>query len=85
MGFKDYLKEVDDSKIEDEIGTFYCVTKPTPVSGLIDIMFETNIPGMMIQSKGGLEARQIYGLYKDENKATSVAKKLLEQRGTNEF
>jgi hypothetical protein len=70
----------------DDIGTFWVVTKPTGVSILIDILFETTIKEIMIQCRGGLETGDIIMMTKDENKAKEVAKKLLEQRGnTNEF
>ena len=73
----------------DEIGTFWVVTKPVIYgdekechSVLNDICFESTILGMANQVRGGLDDRngQIYGFYRDKNKAKKIAQKLLNNK-----
>ena len=64
----------------DEIGTFWVITKPTPESELTDILMETDISNMMLQSKGGLMDEGIIGVYKNGQKAKMIAQQLIQDR-----
>jgi hypothetical protein len=61
----------------NEIGTFWVVTKPTPDSTLVDIVFESTIMGMMRQTLGGLREKDIVGIYKHETTARQIGERLL--------
>jgi len=65
----------------DEIGKFWVVTRPRPTSEMVDILFETNVTGMMLQARGGLEPSDLAGVFKSKAKATDMAKRLIEERG----
>ena len=82
-GFNDFLKGTD------EIGTFWVVTLPVIYGGetksesvINDICFESTILGVANQVRGGLDDRngQIYGFYRNENKAKKVAQGLLNKK-----
>lgn len=66
--------------VVDQIGRFWVVTIPTNISELNDILFETNIPGMMRQTLGGLKEEDIAGIYCDHDTALAYACKLLINR-----
>jgi len=62
----------------DEIGTFYIVTnRLSDEDTLADIMFETDVFGFANQVRGGLAMEDVYGLYKNKNKATQAANMLI--------
>jgi aminopeptidase-like protein len=61
----------------DEVGGFFVVIKARETSELSDIVFKTNMPSMMIQSRGGLEIHDIIGIYTDVNQAMKVGKEEL--------
>lgn len=63
----------------DEIGNFFVVTKPTKDSEICDILFETNIKGMMKQSLGGLKSNDILLITKNADEANEFAEFLLEK------
>ncbi|NBW20473.1 MAG: hypothetical protein EBR82_72145 [Caulobacteraceae bacterium] len=74
-----YVKNFNNVK-EDQVGTFYVVTNKLGNSDtLIDIMFESDVFHFANQVRGGLSMEDVYGLYKDKNKATQAAKSLLGQ------
>ena len=82
MSLKQYIQEKRNSQIlremsEDDIGNFYVVTKVTDVSEEIDVLFETNVKGMMLQGKGGLNPEDIIYIGKDENKAKEIAQQVM--------
>lgn len=60
-------------KVQDEVGPFYVVTKGTPESEIIDIMFDSTVPGMMLQSRGGLDVDDILLITPDQSKAKALA------------
>jgi hypothetical protein len=60
-----------------EIKKFWVVTKPNRTSGLIDILFESDIKGMDRQFKGGLTTKEIVGIYTTKSHGEKVAKKAL--------
>jgi len=71
---------------------FWVVTKPTDdavleeypcsreKSVLEDICFPTDLLGLMRQFRGGLEAKEIVGIWLDREAAEQVARRLLEGR-----
>jgi len=61
----------------DEVYKFWVVTYPTPDSELIDILFQTTIPGIMLQTKGGLQIEEIAGIFKTKEPAEKMARHLL--------
>jgi hypothetical protein len=61
----------------DEVGSFWVVTTPTDVSTLGDILFEADVPKMMLQSLGGLREEQIVGFYRSREHAEYVARQAL--------
>ncbi len=63
--------------IIDEIGQFWVVMLPTAKSELSDILFETNIFRIMLQTQGGLKAEDIVGLFRSQDDARACACKLL--------
>ena len=69
----------NEAKIFDEVGKFYVVTKPTKISLLTDILFQTDIIGMFNQVRGGLKESEIHGFYKKEKIAKAAALALLNQ------
>jgi len=76
MGLKDYMM-LNEAKRVDEIGKFWVVTKPTKNSELVDILFETDLFGFVLQMKGGLKEDEVLGFYKNKEKAKKMAEKLL--------
>jgi len=87
MSFKKYLKETEDPFVMsrqdavkynnpgdvDDIGMFYVVTKATPDSELIDVLFPATIKSIMIQGRGGLETDDVVAIVKDFDKAKQIA------------
>ena len=62
----------------DEIGKFFIVEKPTKDSEMEDVVYELTLPEFALQIKGGLEAKNILGVYKqksDANRAGTEAMK----------
>ena len=57
--------------------TFWVITRPTEVSGLADICFSCTFGQLMLQTRGGLEADDIIGIFADEAEAMELAKNLL--------
>jgi hypothetical protein len=69
---KDFAPEVD------EVGSFWVVEKPSLSSTLDDICFECdNVAYLINQVRGGLNEKDIVGLFKKEAKAKKMAEKLL--------
>lgn len=64
-------------KATDDIGKFTVVTKASKDSEMADIMFESDVMGMMRQAKGGLKDSDIVMITKDKSKAEKMVKKLL--------
>lgn len=70
----------------DQIGRFFVVTRPMEYSELDDCWFETDVLGVANQVRGGLNENEIYGFYKTENAAKTIAQKLLQvAQKTNDF
>jgi hypothetical protein len=53
----------------DEIGKFFIVEKPTQNSEMEDVVWETSLPEFALQIKGGLEIKNILGVYKQKSDA----------------
>jgi len=66
--------------LTDEIDVFYVVTYPSDVSVLEDIVFGADIFAFNNQLRGGLQPKEVYGFFKEEDEAVKQAKKLLEER-----
>ena len=56
---------------------FWVVTKKTKESELIDIFFESDIPGMIRQAAGGLKWSEVLGIFATEEAAKKEAKAVL--------
>ena len=62
----------------DEIGKFFIVEKPTKDSEMVDVVYELTLPEFALQVKGGLDIKNILGVYKqksDANRAGTEAMK----------
>lgn len=68
-------------KMHDEVGSFYVVLRPTPLSTLGDIFFLTSVEGIMLQAMGGLRSDEVFGVYRSRKKAEQLAKDLLATKG----
>ena len=66
--------------VADQVGRFWVVTLPTDLSELNDILFETDLLGIMRQTLGGLKEEDIAGIYCDHDTALACACKLLVNR-----
>lgn len=60
-----------------KIKTFYVVLKPTKNSTIDDICYPCNFKDLILQSKGGLDSDDIFGVYDDPNEAIEIAETLL--------
>ena len=57
---------------------FWVVTKCySKKSELVDILFESSIPGMIRQHLGGLRFEDVLGIYSEKSKAEAHAKRVL--------
>ena len=61
-----------------KIEKFWIVTKPTAVSTMQDICFQSDIHGLQLQFLGGLKSENIHGIYTKEAEAKQEAEKLLQ-------
>jgi hypothetical protein len=55
------------------IDRFWVVTDPTPVSEIVDILFECDVPGFIRQVKGGLSEQDHPTFYADRSSAEADA------------
>jgi len=53
----------------DEIGKFFIVEKPGKDSEMEDVVYELSLPEFALQIKGGLEIKNILGVYKQKSDA----------------
>ena len=53
----------------DEIGKFFIVEKPDQNSEMEDVVYEITLPEFALQIKGGLEIKNILGVYKQKSDA----------------
>ena len=77
MKLLDLLKEVEEAEVVkevegfpiDEIGKFFIVEKPTQNSEMEDVVYELSLPEFALQIKGGLDVKNILGVYKQKSDA----------------
>jgi len=77
MKLLDLLKEVEEAEVikeveglpVDEVGKFFIVEKPTKDSEMDDVVWECDLPTFALQIKGGLEVKNILGVYKQKSDA----------------
>ena len=77
--FKQLIKEAIEEETEqiaevqnipvDEIGKFFIVEKPDQNSEMEDVVYELTLPEFALQIKGGLEIKNILGVYKQKSDA----------------
>jgi len=53
----------------DEIGKFFIVEKPGKNSEMEDVVYELSLPEFALQVKGGLDVKNILGVYKQKSDA----------------
>jgi len=70
--------------VSDQLGYFWVVTNPTPDSTINDILFKTDIIGMRNKYIGGLDPKEIYGVYKLDSTARRTAELLLDKKNNND-
>ena len=86
MKLTDLLNEIEEAEMVkemegipvDEIGKFFIVEKPTKDSEMVDVVYELTLPEFALQVKGGLDVKNILGVYKqksDANRAGTEAMK----------
>jgi len=86
MKLTDLLNEIEEAEVVkeaegipvDEIGKFFIVEKPTKNSEMMDVVYELTLPEFALQVKGGLDVKNILGVYKqksDANRAGTEAMK----------
>lgn len=51
----------------------WIVTKPTPESEIVDILFSSTMDELELQFRGGLEAKNIVAIYTEEPEARRIA------------
>ena len=64
---------------------FWVVTKKDKESILIDIFFESDIPGMIRQAAGGLKWSDVLGIFDTEEAAKKEAKAVLASKSPSVF
>ena len=77
MKLVDLLKEVEEAEVVkeaeglpvDEVGKFFIVEKPTKDSEIEDVVWECDLPMFALQIKGGLDVKNILGVYKQKSDA----------------
>jgi hypothetical protein len=77
--FKKLIKEAIEEEAEqiaevqsipvDEVGKFFIVEKPDQNSEMEDVVYELSLPEFALQIKGGLEVKNILGVYKQKSDA----------------
>jgi hypothetical protein len=60
-----------------EIKKFFIVTKPEKYSKLGDILFDVTILGLQNQFRGGLDSKDIVGVFSEQEEAEDLAIELL--------
>lgn len=60
-----------------KLTSIWIVTKPTRVSTVEDICFNTDAPGLALQFKGGLDPESIHAFYTSEQEAKGAAQWLI--------
>ena len=63
----------------DEVGKFFIVEKPTKGSEMEDVVYELSLPEFALQVKGGLEVKNILGVYKQKSDARRAGTEALKE------
>jgi len=77
MKLLDLLNEVEEAEVVkeaeglpvDEVGKFFIVEKPGKDSEMEDVVYELSLPEFALQIKGGLDVKNILGVYKQKSDA----------------
>ena len=77
MKLVDLLREVEEAEVikeaeglpVDEVGKFFVVERPTKDSEMEDVVWECDLPMFALQVKGGLDVKNILGVYKQKSDA----------------
>jgi hypothetical protein len=62
------ITEVESIEV-DEVGKFFIVEKPSQDSSMEDVVYELTLPEFALQIKGGLDIKNILGVYKQKSDA----------------
>lgn len=79
-------KQIDEVKTDmvDEIGKFFVAEKPTSKDDTIeDLVFESTVSYFVNQVKGGLDEKNVLGLYKQKSDARRAATEAIKAYETN--
>jgi len=79
--YQEMVKTAERIQVDADMPSFWVVTNPSKDSTLNDIVFESNVKGMMLQVGGGLRERDIASIYKNERSAKLKGHKLLHAHG----
>ena len=71
------IEEAQQPEMVDEVGSFWVVTRPSEISTMEDIVFESNVLHFANQVRGGLYEEEVIGIYKEESKAVKTADQLI--------
>ena len=63
----------------DEIGKFFIVEKPDKNSEMDDVVYESTLADFALQVKGGLELKDILGVYRQKSDARRAGTEALKQ------
>ena len=66
----------------DEVGKFFVVEKPKKNSEIEDVVWECDLPMFALQVKGGLEVKNILGVYKQKSDARKAGTEALKEYET---
>ena len=81
--YREILRTTERIQKEIDVPSFWVVTNPTKDSTHADVVFETDLNGMIKQIGGGLRERDIARIYKNEKIAKVMGHKLLHAQGIN--
>ena len=79
----DFLDPVDEGRVIKNIAPklekikMWMVILPVKNSQFIDVVFETNLEGLILQILGGLAGSAIYGIYDNKTKAEDAGRLLM--------
>jgi hypothetical protein len=75
------IKTAERVQVDADVPSFWVVINPTKDSTYNDIVFKSNLKGMMLQVGGGMRERDIASIYKNEQSAKVKGHKLLHAHG----
>jgi len=78
MSLKQFIKQKKLLEmVEDDFGEFWVVTKGTNHSEELDILFKSDVKGMMRQALGGLKEDDVIYIGNNEAKAKEIAQQVM--------